>query len=180
MKEHPDYKYRPRRKPKALMKKEPKFGFPMSSLLSPVPRLLAPAPPPHHPLFNPDGKLDLSRTFFPPFPYPFYPFGPKLPGEDLAAELAQLGALCPNGWWSAASGACGCRPRSPPSPPAPLAATERSVVVVRQEQGQEQEPPQHVIWRPLPVLPARGALGMWGCYDRAGPSLERSPSRDSN
>ena len=34
MKEHPDYKYRPRRKPKSLMKKDPKFGFNMAPMLS--------------------------------------------------------------------------------------------------------------------------------------------------
>lgn len=96
MKEHPDYKYRPRRKPKPLIKKEPKFGFGINGLMAPVPRLVPPSMPhpmsqmghlPHHLL--PD-KPDLSRALFPPLPYPFYPF--KLPSDDgkLAAELAHL------------------------------------------------------------------------------------------
>lgn len=96
MKEHPDYKYRPRRKPKALVKKEPKFGFNISGLMAPVPRLVAPSlpqpipqlPVPHHLLQE---KPDLSRALFPPIPYPFYPFA-KIPSDDgkLAAELAHL------------------------------------------------------------------------------------------
>lgn len=155
MKEHPDYKYRPRRKPKALLKKEPKFGFPMSQLLAPVPRLLGgPPPPPHHPLLSPDGKLELPRSLFPPFPYPFYHFGPKLPGDELASELAQLGALCPGGWW--APTACPCRPpRTPPPPAAPPSppsagaqapeAPQRPLAYVLMKGGGELEPPQHVI-----------------------------------
>ncbi|CAG9784134.1 unnamed protein product [Diatraea saccharalis] len=96
MKEHPDYKYRPRRKPKALVKKEPKFGFGISGLMAPVPRLVAPTVPhqipalpmPHHLLQD---KPDLGRALFPPLPYPFYPFA-KIPSDDgkLAAELAHL------------------------------------------------------------------------------------------
>jgi len=31
MKEHPDYKYRPRRKPKSLMKSKDRFAFPLFS-----------------------------------------------------------------------------------------------------------------------------------------------------
>lgn len=98
MKEHPDYKYRPRRKPKPLVKKEPKFGFGINGLMAPVPRLVTPSVPhpvhpqlhsmPHHLL--PD-KPELSRALFPPLPYPFYPFA-KIPSDDgkLAAELAHL------------------------------------------------------------------------------------------
>lgn len=95
MKEHPDYKYRPRRKPKALVKKEPKFGFGIGSLMAPVPRLVAPQVQhpmpqlsmPHHMMDKPD----LGRALFPPLPYPFYPFA-KIPSDDgkFAAELAHL------------------------------------------------------------------------------------------
>lgn len=97
MKEHPDYKYRPRRKPKALVKKEPKFSFNISGLMAPVPRLVTPLPQPvpqlpvpHHLLQD---KPDLGRALFPPLPYPFYPF--KIPSDDgkLAAELAHLQVL---------------------------------------------------------------------------------------
>lgn len=96
MKEHPDYKYRPRRKPKALIKKEPKFGFGINSLMGPVPRLMPPTVPQHMPhmpvphLLTSD-KPDLGRALFPPLPYPFYPFA-KLPVDDgkLAAELAHI------------------------------------------------------------------------------------------
>lgn len=98
MKEHPDYKYRPRRKPKSLVKKENKFGFSISPLISPsdtlanLPRSLLPplAPPSHHPLMSHE-DLKIPR-FFPPFPYPLYPIQHKL-GDDfnggkLAADLA--------------------------------------------------------------------------------------------
>ena len=99
MKEHPDYKYRPRRKPKSLVKKENKFGFSLSPLtmsstesLSSISRGLLPplASPMNHPLISHD-DLKIPR-FFPPFPYPLYPIQHKL-GEDfsggkLAADLA--------------------------------------------------------------------------------------------
>ena len=99
MKEHPDYKYRPRRKPKSLVKKENKFGFSLSPLtmsptdsLSSISRGLLPplASPMNHPLITHD-DLKIPR-FFPPFPYPLYPIQHKL-GEDftggkLAADLA--------------------------------------------------------------------------------------------
>ncbi|GAB1868420.1 HMG box domain-containing protein [Camponotus japonicus] len=98
MKEHPDYKYRPRRKPKSLVKKENKFGFAIAPLISPgdglsnLPRGLLPplAPPTHHPLMSHE-DLKIPR-FFPPFPYPLYPLQHKL-GDDfnggkLAADLA--------------------------------------------------------------------------------------------
>ncbi|XP_048508003.1 transcription factor Sox-21-B-like [Athalia rosae] len=98
MKEHPDYKYRPRRKPKSLVKKENKFGFSLSplmssndSLMSGIPRSLLPpiAPPTHSLLSHEDLKIP---RFFPPFPYPLYPLHHKL-GDDftggkLAADLA--------------------------------------------------------------------------------------------
>lgn len=105
MKEHPDYKYRPRRKPKSLIKKEPKFGFAISPLVSPgmdsIQRSLLPPPPPPPgppplPLFG-DEALKFSRSFFPPFSYPLY-HAARMHAEDLsttatskvAADLAFL------------------------------------------------------------------------------------------
>lgn len=116
MKEHPNYKYRPRRKPKSLVSKmesSPGYGPPSSphhpglsgltglSGLSGLPRLMAPTPcpppprhgdlPPHHG-FSP-GAL-LSRALFPPLPYPLYPHlqqhlqhaAAKLHADDLQAS----------------------------------------------------------------------------------------------
>ncbi|XP_050461342.1 protein capicua homolog [Cataglyphis hispanica] len=138
MKEHPDYKYRPRRKPKSLVKKENKFGFTITPLissgdgLSNLPRGLLPplAPPAHHSLMSHE-DLKIPR-FFPPFPYPLYPLQHKL-GDDfnggkLAADLA-LQALYSGGtfypshqtiasWPTGLSAAACLQPNcSCPSPP---------------------------------------------------------------
>ncbi|XP_068621571.1 transcription factor Sox-14-like [Battus philenor] len=152
MKEHPDYKYRPRRKPKALVKKEPKFGFGISGLMAPVPRLITPSlphpvpqlPMPHHLLPE---KPDLSRALFPPLPYPFYPFA-KLPSDEgkLAAELAHLqalygGALYSSAFYSNALSPCGCPPRRTPSPPPTDVKRPVAYVLMKSDE----EPPQHVI-----------------------------------
>lgn len=108
MKEHPDYKYRPRRKPKTLVnKKEHKYGFSMSPILSPTNmesvhslqrNILPPLPPsgphpPPHPILNPDSEaMKMQRTLFTPFPYPLYPL--KMSSDDtstkMAADLALL------------------------------------------------------------------------------------------
>lgn len=84
------------------MKKEPKFGFSLSPLLSSgmdplhtIPRSLLPPlpvpppgphPPPHH-LLTADTDLKFPRSLFPPFPYPLYPLhhAAKLHAEDLAS-----------------------------------------------------------------------------------------------
>ncbi|XP_057334522.1 transcription factor Sox-14 [Microplitis mediator] len=109
MKEHPDYKYRPRRKPKSLMKKENKFGFTLSPLISSsdinglsrglLPPLSATLPSAHHQhhqhhhhsLLNHD-DLKIPR-FFPSFPYSLYPIQPTKLSDSinnsnkLAADL---------------------------------------------------------------------------------------------
>lgn len=131
MKEHPDYKYRPRRKPKSLIKKEPKFGFSISPLLSPsmdsmsnIQRTLMPPIPPSAglpPLISHDSELKIPRTLFPPFPYPLYP---TLRQEEskIAADFALLygSSLYSQGLnWplSSCNIPCGCPPNTFPTTP---------------------------------------------------------------
>ena len=62
MKEHPDYKYRPRRKPKALLKKDPASSMPTISAKFNLPL---------HQFFpqglDPSSAAALTRQFFPAF-----------------------------------------------------------------------------------------------------------------
>lgn len=105
MKEHPDYKYRPRRKPKSLTPKKETKLYPE------VGRSLLPPPPP---LLDPEVKLPL----LPPFPYPLYRLEDL--GQSKMADLA-FHALYGKSLYSAAvaaaswQGPCGC-PERPPSP----------------------------------------------------------------
>lgn len=135
MKEHPDYKYRPRRKPKPLLKKEPKFGFSLSPLISPpmdnqpLHRTVFPPVSAHAglpPLFSQEENLKISRSLFPPLPY-LYPF--RHPDESkFATELALLysnNTLYPPGFnWSlgnlAANMTGSCNMCPPPSRGGPL------------------------------------------------------------
>ncbi|KAF6215270.1 hypothetical protein GE061_010022 [Apolygus lucorum] len=109
MKEHPDYKYRPRRKPKPLVqKKEVKFGnFGMESSN----RSLLPPPPP---LLEPGSELKLP--LLPPFHYPLYRLedlsGSKM--ADLALHAlygktlySQAAAMAAAASWNSP---CGCAP----------------------------------------------------------------------
>lgn len=178
MKEHPDYKYRPRRKPKSLVqKKETKYnGFTLDP--SHIPRNLIPPPPP---LLTQDSDFKFSRTFFPPFHYPLY-HAAKLHAEELgggkmAADLAfqalygsslyshaAAAAAAAASWPGNLSGSpptipCGCPPTE--QPPSPSSDSVKRPVAYLLMKPEERYSPQHVIWRPLPVLPevARGGLG---------------------
>ena len=179
MKEHPDYKYRPRRKPKPLLKKEQKFGFSLSPIISSsmdqqqhLPRSLMPpiSTSSALPLLGQDSDLKIPRSLFPPLPY-LYPF--RHPEESKLAELAffysnnslyspsfnwPIGNLAAN----LSSSPCNICPtgfqRRSPSPD----AMKRPVCVLMKSEEFRNEPvPGHVIWKPLPVLPERLNLGTW-------------------
>ncbi|XP_075213946.1 uncharacterized protein LOC142320149 [Lycorma delicatula] len=108
MKEHPDYKYRPRRKPKTLVqRKEPKFsGFSLDP--GQLSRSLLPPPPP---LLQPESDLKFSRALFPPFSYPLY----KLQAEE-ALQALYGSSLYSHAAAAAASWPvpCSCTPPDPP------------------------------------------------------------------
>ncbi|XP_028847694.1 transcription factor Sox-21-B [Denticeps clupeoides] len=110
MKEHPDYKYRPRRKPKTLMKKE-KFAFPVPYNLGEhdalkVGGLAGGGGLPESLLGNPDkaaaaAAAAAARVFFNPAvsagPYSFFDLGSKMsdvspPAFPYASPLAYPGA----------------------------------------------------------------------------------------
>lgn len=180
MKEHPDYKYRPRRKPKPLMKKEPKFGFSMSPLLPPTMEnhnlqrsLMTPISTSSGvtSILNPDSDhLKLSRSLFPPLPYLYHPF--RHPDESkFAAELALLyrnnPLYPPNINWhinniasqnlNGANPCNMCPPTFSRRSPSPEQLQRPVCVIMKSEEFRNE--PAHVIWKPLPVLPDR--LNHW-------------------
>lgn len=160
MKEHPDYKYRPRRKPKSLIKKEPKFGFSLSPLLSPsmesmssISRsLLPPMHPPTNlpPLLGHDSDLKIPRSLFPSFPYPLYP---SLRQEDskIAADFAllygsSLYSQTLNWPLGACNIPCGCPTSSfPRRTPSPDGIKRPVYVLMKPEDSRTEAPPAHVI-----------------------------------
>ncbi|GLV38994.1 Sox21a [Carabus blaptoides fortunei] len=170
MKEHPDYKYRPRRKPKSLIKKEPKFGFSISPLLSPnmdtmsslSRSLMPPMPGPTGlpPLLNHDQQeqLKIPRSIFPPLPYPFYPLRQE-DSSKFAADLALLygSSLYTQGMsWplGPCSIPCGCPPTTtfPRSTPSPDTIKRPVYVLMKPDDYSRSEPtapptptPAHVI-----------------------------------
>lgn len=162
MKEHPDYKYRPRRKPKPLLKKDSKFGFSLSPLMTPsidsqsISRSMMPPISAHSgfsPLLNhADAEnLKLSRSLFPPLPY-LYPF--RHPDEPkFATELALLygnNPLYPSGFnWSLSNltGSCNiCPPAAfPRRSPSPESMKRPVCFVMKNEEFRGDPVPAHVI-----------------------------------
>ncbi|KAK2150681.1 hypothetical protein LSH36_395g00000, partial [Paralvinella palmiformis] len=99
MKEHPDYKYRPRRKPKSLLKKD-KYAFPIPVLpgIGPgyggLPPAFAPMPTTSSAAETlAAAASEKARAFLPPssLAFPFSHFHDS--GSKLAAEVATSGAL---------------------------------------------------------------------------------------
>uniref|UniRef100_A0A224XYA4 Putative transcription factor sox-14 n=1 Tax=Panstrongylus lignarius TaxID=156445 RepID=A0A224XYA4_9HEMI len=129
MKEHPDYKYRPRRKPKPLVQKKESVKF--STYPVEAGRSLLPPPPPLL-----DTGSELKLPLLPPFHYPLY-------DSKLAADLALhafYGKYFPQAMAAAAaatwSSPCGCSPTAGPT------SLDRSASPSLQEQVDR---PQHVI-----------------------------------
>lgn len=157
MKEHPDYKYRPRRKPKSLVqKKDTKFnGFTLDP--AQIPRSLLPPPPP---ILTPDTDLKFPRTLFPPFHYPLY-HAAKLHAEEITSgkmadfalqalygsslySHAAAAAAAAASWPANPTIACGCGPTEP-SPPSPPADPVKRPVAYMLLKPEERYSPQHVI-----------------------------------
>ncbi|KAL3281842.1 hypothetical protein HHI36_005045 [Cryptolaemus montrouzieri] len=162
MKEHPDYKYRPRRKPKPQLKKETKFGFSMAPLLSPalenqnlqramMPPISAATGLPS--LISENESLKLPSSLFPPFPY-FNHF--RYPDENKLRELAMFYSnnhlYTPSLDWpnlirNVTSPACNfCPPNFPQRTPSPESIKRPVCVIMKNEEFRnEQLPPAHVI-----------------------------------
>ncbi|XP_014249993.1 transcription factor SOX-21-like [Cimex lectularius] len=134
MKEHPDYKYRPRRKPKPMVqKKEVKFG----SFSVDGTRGLLPPPPPLL-----DHGSELKLPLLSPFPYHLYRFEDTSKMADLALHAlygkslySQAAAMAAAASWSTP---CGC---GPPIEPAPPSSPQEHVA----PKPLERYSPQHVI-----------------------------------
>lgn len=180
MKEHPDYKYRPRRKPKPLLqqKKEPKYNdCPVDSVSFPR----NPFFPPHHTFSETDFKL--SRALFPSLHYPFYQskFHPSDAASCKISTDFTLQALYGSSFYSQAAAAavaaswpaiptshCGvscinctsttedvCRKSPSPDRLSESSTLKRPIacLVMKQRENGFSPPASHIIWKPLPVLP---------------------------
>ncbi len=179
MKEHPDYKYRPRRKPKPLLqqKKESKYNdCPVDS----VPFARNPFFP-HHSFSETDFKL--SRALFPSLRYPFYQPSKfhstdssncKIPADFTLQALygssfySQAAAAVAASWPTIPATHCGLScisctsgneeicPKSPsPDRLSDTSNLKRPIacLVMKERENGFSLPSPHVIWKPLPVLP---------------------------
>ncbi|XP_047106446.1 transcription factor Sox-3-like [Schistocerca piceifrons] len=174
MKEHPDYKYRPRRKPKSLLKKEPKFGFsllagpPLASQAGQHASLPLPLP-----LSPGSAAADhLARSLLPAFPYPLYPLpapAHKIIDDGKSAFDLAMQALYSSQMYSHASAVaaaaaaswvpCGCPPPptaapSPPPPPPPASTLEGANAIKRPVACLLVKPPPEDLYGPPQLTPA--------------------------
>ncbi|XP_049947905.1 transcription factor Sox-21-B-like [Schistocerca serialis cubense] len=174
MKEHPDYKYRPRRKPKSLLKKEPKFGFsllagpPLASQAGQHASLPLPLP-----LSPGSAAADhLARSLLPAFPYPLYPLpapAHKIIDDGKSAFDLAMQALYSSQMYSHASAVaaaaaaswvpCGCPPPptaapSPPPPPPPASSLDGANAIKRPVACLLVKPPTEDLYGPPQLTPA--------------------------